>query len=211
MKEETTVMNRMPGKPVPECGFFGTVFAPESSLSLHAKLSTMQINKNTVVSVNYHLTVQDENGKEELVEQTDSSNPFVFLYGAGNLLEEFEKNLSGKNIGDTFDFIIEAGKGYGDWSEDNIVNIPIDAFRDPEGNIDEEMLKVGNTLPMVDNEGNHLQGTVEEVQADVVRMDFNHPLAGQDLHFKGEVLEVRSATEEELSHGHVHGPGGHHH
>lgn len=189
----------------------GTVFAKETYLSLKPKLLKMQIEKNKVVSVNYHLTVKDENGKEELVEKTDSERPFVFLYGAGNLLEEFEKNLSGKSKGDKFDFVIEAGNGYGDWSEENIVNIPIDAFKDNEGNIDKEMLKEGNTLPMVDNEGNHLQGTVEEVTESSVKMDFNHPLAGQDLHFKGEILEIRNATEEELDHGHVHGPGGHHH
>lgn len=171
----------------------------------------MQIQKNMVVSVNYHLTVKDENGKEELVEKTDSSHPFVFLFGSGSLLEDFEKNLSGKTKGDNFDFVIAAGQGYGEWSEDNIVEIPMDAFKDQDGNIDKEMLKVGNTLPMMDNEGNHLQGTVEEISDSAVTMDFNHPLAGQDLHFKGEVLEVREATSEEISHGHVHGPGGHHH
>ncbi|HEY6161907.1 MAG TPA: peptidylprolyl isomerase, partial [Bacteroidia bacterium] len=66
-------------------------------------------------------------------------------------------------------------------------------------------------LPMVDNKGNHLQGKVTEISLTEVKMDFNHPMAGKDLHFTGEVLEVRDATQEELAHGHVHGPGGHHH
>jgi FKBP-type peptidyl-prolyl cis-trans isomerase SlyD len=73
------------------------------------------------------------------------------------------------------------------------------------------MVKVGNTLPMTDNEGNRLQGVVEEITDVHVRMDFNHPLAGQDLRFKGIVLDIRDASAEELAHGHVHGPHGHHH
>ena len=77
--------------------------------------------------------------------------------------------------------------------------------------MDEENVKVGVTLPMVDNEGNRLYGKVQEITAEYVKMDFNHPLAGQDLHFKGEVLEIREATEEELAHGHAHGPHDHHH
>ena len=73
------------------------------------------------------------------------------------------------------------------------------------------MLAVNNILPMTDNEGNHLQGRVLEVTAEYVKMDFNHPLAGQELHFTGNILEVRDASLEEQEHGHVHGPNGHQH
>jgi len=95
--------------------------------------------------------------------------------------------------------------------EQHIVMIPIDAFLGEDGNLDEENVKVGVTLPMIDNEGGKLYGMVKEITKEYVKMDFNHPLAGQDLHFKGEVLEVRAASEEELAHGHVHGEHGHHH
>ncbi len=74
-----------------------------------------------------------------------------------------------------------------------------------------EIVKVGNFLPMKDQEGNPLQGLVQEITDEHVRMDFNHPMAGKDLFFSGEVIEVREATTEELEHGHVHGPGGHQH
>lgn len=172
----------------------------------------MTIENKKVVSLNYHLTVRDEKkGGEVLIEKTDKANPFVFLFGSGGLLEAFENNLKGKKAGDLFDFTIDYKNGYGSHDSGHIVNIPIAAFKNEKGVFDSEMVKLGNTLPMVDNEGNHLQGTVKEITAEHVRMDFNHPLAGQDLHFVGEVLEVRHATEEELSHGHVHGPGGHHH
>jgi FKBP-type peptidyl-prolyl cis-trans isomerase SlyD len=172
----------------------------------------MIVENKKVVSVNYHLTVKDEkNGGETLVEKTDAANPFVFLYGAGGLLEDFENNLKGKKVGDSFDFYITAENGYGERNDDHVVNIPIEAFKGEDGELDKEMVTPGNVLPMVDKDGNRLQGTVQEVTDTFVRMDFNHPLAGQELHFKGEVVEVREATEDELSHGHAHGPGGHHH
>jgi FKBP-type peptidyl-prolyl cis-trans isomerase SlyD len=168
----------------------------------------MKIENNTVVSVNYNLSIK---GTGEQVEQTSKEQPFVFLFGSGGLLPDFESNLSGKQAGDSFDFFIDAANGYGTRDEQHVVMIPIEAFQGEDGKLDDENVKVGVTLPMVDNEGNRLYGQVLEINAEHVKMDFNHPLAGQDLHFKGEVLEVRQATEEEISHGHVHGPHGHHH
>ncbi len=152
----------------------------------------MKIENNSVVSVNYLLV---KKGTDEKIEQTSKEHPFVFIFGTGGLLEDFESNLLNKKAGDTFDFVM----------------IPIDAFLAEDGTFDEENVKVGITLPMVDNEGNRLYGNVMEITKEYVKMDFNHPLAGQDLHFKGEVLEVRPATEDELAHGHVHGEHGHHH
>lgn len=172
----------------------------------------MIIEKNTVVSVSYELSSKKGNeGPEQAVEKTDASHPFVFLFGAGGLLEDFESNLGGKKAGDSFDFHIEASKGYGNYDISHIVTIPKAAFHNDQGQFDSENVKTGKVLPMVDNHGNHLSGKVLEVTLTDVRMDFNHPLAGHDLHFKGKVLEVRKATADEISHGHVHGPGGHHH
>lgn len=171
----------------------------------------MNIADKHVVSVSYHLTVPDDNGGEQTVEQTRPEEPFVFLFGSGGLLPEFESNLAGKAVGDAFDFRITAENGYGRYMIEHIVNIPIQAFLDENGKLDTEMVVVGNTLPMMDSEGHRLMGVVKEVALEHVRMDFNHPLAGKDLHFTGEILEIRMATPEELDHGHVHGPGGHHH
>lgn len=168
----------------------------------------MKIENNSVVSVNYLLTRKD-NG--EKIEQTSKEHPFVFIFGIGGLLEDFESNLLNKKTGDTFDFFIEHKRGYGVRDEQNVVMIPIASFYGEDGKLDTDAIKVGATVPMVDNEGNRLYGTVEEITAEYVKMDFNHPLAGQDLHFKGEVLGVRAATEDELAHGHVHGEHGHHH
>ena len=170
----------------------------------------MKIGKNTVVSVDYHLSSSINGEPENLVEQTSKEHPFVFLFGSGGLLPEFEKNLEGKVSGDPFDFRISAENGYGLVEQDYIVSIEKSAFM-IDGAFDAERVKVGSELEMNDADGNILVGLVAEIGENHVTMDFNHPMAGHDLHFAGKVLEVREATTEEISHGHVHGPGGHHH
>lgn len=172
----------------------------------------MNIEKNAIVSLGY--TLKTCNGlslEENQVEKTDANHPFVFIFGAGMLLSDFENAIRGKKSGDKFDFFISAEKGYGVRNDKYVMNIPIDSFKSPDGTLDLNEIRTGNMLTMNDNQGTRLQGKILEVTAVHVRMDFNHPLAGQELHFIGEVLNVRIATSEELSHGHVHGPGGHHH
>jgi FKBP-type peptidyl-prolyl cis-trans isomerase SlyD len=172
----------------------------------------MTVGQNKVVSVTYALMVREAGQTEEVfVEKTDETNPFVFLSGFGGVLPEFEKNLEGLKVGDAFDFILDAANGYGLIENDMLIEIPIGAFVGPDGKIEEGLLQAGNVLPMRDSEGNHLEGTIRQVGVENVVMDFNHPLAGKDLHFSGTVIELREATPEEMDHGHVHGPHGHHH
>ncbi len=170
----------------------------------------MTISENKVVSVNYQLTAKKGNAQEELIEQTSTDRPFVFLAGFGGVLPDFEANLEGKQKGDRFDFKITADKGYGLYEKEYVIKIDRAAF-EIDGKFDDSRVKVGVELEMSDAEGNPLMGKVLEITDKAVEMDFNHPLAGHDLHFIGEVLDVRSATDEEMSHGHVHGPHGHHH
>ncbi|MBA3664105.1 MAG: FKBP-type peptidyl-prolyl cis-trans isomerase [Bacteroidetes bacterium] len=170
----------------------------------------MQVSEHKVVSVSYNLTASSENGPEELVEQTSTDRPFTFLFGFGGVLPDFEENLTSKQKGDKFDFKIEASKAYGVFEEEYIVKVDKSAFM-VDGKFDEARVKVGEDIEMNDAEGNQLVGRVMEITDSSVEMDFNHPLAGFDLHFIGEVLDVRPASQEELEHGHVHGPGGHHH
>jgi FKBP-type peptidyl-prolyl cis-trans isomerase SlyD len=174
------------------------------------KLNNMNISKDTVVAVNYHLTSSVDGGAENLVEQTSEEHPFVFLYGSGSLIPDFEKELLGKKAGDTFDFRIEAAKAYGVKEQDYLIKVNKESFY-VDGKFDDTRVQVGNELEMNDAEGNVLIGVVTTIGIEDVTMDFNHPLAGHDLHFVGSVLEVRAASAEEIQHGHVHGPGGHHH
>lgn len=168
----------------------------------------MTIEKNKVVSLLYELRIGNATG--ELVEKVDPAEPFAFLFGAGGLLPEFESNLKGKKSGYKFAFGIKSENAYGNISLEAIVDIPKSVFM-VNGELATEMLQVGKMIPMRDDQGHPMHGKVLVVDIDKVKMDFNHPMAGKDLHFTGEVLEVRNALAEELSHGHVHGPGGHHH
>jgi FKBP-type peptidyl-prolyl cis-trans isomerase SlyD len=170
----------------------------------------MTISEDKVVTVNYTLSAKKNDAPEELVEQTSPEHPFVFLFGFGGVLPDFETNLAGKGKGDKFDFKITSANGYGDHEKDYIVKIDRQAF-EIDGKFDDNRVKVGRDVEMSDAEGNPLVGKVINISDKDVEMDFNHPLAGYELHFIGEVLDVREATKEELEHGHVHGPGGHHH
>jgi len=168
----------------------------------------MQITKNTIVSLSYVLKRDDAKG--EIIEETRAGDPLVFLYGNGQMLPKFEEHLSTLKTGDDFEFTLASEDAYGEMDQDAIIDLDKSIFM-IEGKTDDELLAIGNVIPMRDDQGHMLQGTVVSVEKDLVRMDFNHPMAGNVLHFKGNVIEVREATAEELSHGHAHGPGGHHH
>ena len=168
------------------------------------------ISEKTVVTITYDLSVTDENQQKVLVESAEADAPMVFLFGMSGLPEEFERQLAGKNVGDSFSFDLTPDQAYGDYDQQALVEIPKEVFL-IDGKLDDEMLQPGNFLPMADNEGNHMQAKVVSIGDTTVQMDFNHPLAGMVMHFDGKVESVRPATQEELDHGHVHGEGGHHH
>jgi FKBP-type peptidyl-prolyl cis-trans isomerase SlyD len=170
----------------------------------------MKAEKNKVIAVAYELQVDDgENGKA-FMEKVSKDAPFYFLFGAGNVLPALEEALLGKVAGDSFEVFIDFENGYGDYEEEKKVIVPKSAFKE-EGKKNRDILKVGNVIPMKDDQGNQLRGEVVKVDYKGVHMDFNSPLAGMDLYFKGEIVKVRDAEPEEIEHGHVHGPGAHHH
>ena len=168
----------------------------------------MNVSANRVVTLTYRLTNRVTG---ETIEETNETNPLVFLYGVGSLIPEFEQNLDGLVANDTFDFAIKAENAYGMPSDANFAVIPLSVFFDEKGEFVAEMFPVGAMIPMSDNDGNHLHGKVLKVDEENITMDFNPPLAGVDLHFTGTVIDVRDASKEEIEHGHVHGAHGHQH
>lgn len=160
----------------------------------------MQIESNKVVSLTYTLHVNEEGGKPELVEQVEKENPFKFVVGTGKILQAFEGNLKGKKPGDNFDFSLNAEEGYGNYDPNAVAKVPIEIFSG-EGIDREQLLQKGNFIPMQDQQGNRLQGKVMDVKNEEVVMDFNHPLAGKELHFEGEIVDVREASDEEKTSG----------
>ncbi len=165
----------------------------------------MIAEKSNVVSIVYELRSGSQEG--EIVEALTPENPLTFIFGTGGLLPKFEENLTGLTSGDNFEFLLNSEDAYGPVVESAVVHVPKNIF-DVDGKTDENLLKVGNMVPMMDAEGRRMNGKILTIDAEAVQMDFNHPMAGNDLFFKGEVTEVREATEEELNHGHSHGDGG---
>lgn len=167
----------------------------------------MEISKNKVVSISYDLRV--ESFDSEIIESVDEKNPMIFIFDNGDMLESFEAKLLGLKKGNEFKFSIESKDAYGDVIDDYIMDLPKNLF-EVDGKIDDEMLFVGNVVPMKDEEGNQYDALIIEINDSSVQVDFNHPLAGEDLFFTGKIIDVREATKSELEHGHVH-DGGHHH
>jgi len=156
----------------------------------------MTIAKDKMVSVTYELKLDGKDG--DVFEKAGKDSPLIFLYGSGMMLPAFESGLSDKNTSDTFEISIAAADAYGEVNEEAIVDLPKNIFM-VDGKIDEELITPGNTVPMMSTSGQRMEGLVVSVNDDTVQMDFNHPLAGEDLHFTGEILDVRDATPEELS------------
>ena len=164
----------------------------------------MTIAKDKMVSVTYELKLDGKDG--EIFEKAGKDSPLIFLYGSGMMLPAFESGLADKKINDTFEISIAAADAYGEVNEEAIVDLPKNIFM-VDGKIDEELIAPGNSVPMMSTSGQRMEGLVISVDNNTVQMDFNHPLAGENLYFTGEVLEVRDATPEELSSAYSSGCG----
>jgi len=156
----------------------------------------MNITKDKVVAIHYKLT----NNSGEVLDSSEGKDPLVYIHGNGNLIMGMEEGVEGKTKGDKLTLKIAPEKGYGVKDPELTQQVPRTAFGDQ---------KVEKGMQFSTNQGGVV--TVTEVGADTITVDANHPLAGVELNFDVEVMDVREATSDELSHGHVHGPGGHHH
>jgi FKBP-type peptidyl-prolyl cis-trans isomerase SlyD len=163
----------------------------------------MKISKNKVVSISYELRVDGKDG--EHIETVGEEHPLVFIFGTNSLVPGFERHVENLKTGDNFAFLLNCEEAYGSALEDAVVEIPKTAFI-IDNEINNDMFFEGNVVPMIDSQGNHLNGVIAEVRDNTVIMDFNHPLAGDDLYFSGKVVDVRDATSDELEHGHIHSP-----
>lgn len=161
----------------------------------------MQISNEKVATLNYLLA--DSDGKT--IDAVNDAS-FVYLHGANNIIPGLENALEGKSKGDKVSVVIEPEDAYGERDDARIEQVPKSMFESTE-----EALEVGMQFHAQGPDGQALLVTIVAVEDDSVVIDGNHPLAGVQLHFDVEVVDVRDASEEELSHGHVHGPHGHNH
>lgn len=160
----------------------------------------MKITKNSVVTINYTLT--DEGG--EVLDTSKGREPLSYIQGMGNIIPGLESSLDGRSAGDRFKVSVDPENAYGARDEKRVVKVARERF---EG-VDD--LEVGMQFRAEGGSGGSQIVTITAVGEDTVTVDANHPLAGKTLNFDVEVVNVREATAEEISHGHVHGPGGVH-
>ena len=157
----------------------------------------METVENKYITLAYKLYLI-ENGEKEFTEEAPAEHPFQFISGLGLTLEAFESQVKDLKKGDKFDFTIKAEEAYGEYDEEHVIDLPKNIF-EIEGKFDSERVVEGAVIPLMTSEGQRINGSVVEVKDDVVVMDMNHPLAGCDLNFVGEVTENRPATNDELA------------
>ncbi|MGM0626129.1 MAG: FKBP-type peptidyl-prolyl cis-trans isomerase [Bacteroidota bacterium] len=152
----------------------------------------MKISKGKFIKVHYELRLESFDG--ELVEQTREDEPEAFVFGTDQMLDIFESRLEGKEKGDSFSFEIPAKEAFGEYDPEALVEFTEDEFQELVGE-DEGDFELGAYFPMEDDEGNHYDGFITEMDDDRIVIDFNHPLAGETLYFKGRVLDVKDDEE----------------
>ena len=157
----------------------------------------MKISENKLVTAAYQLFVKNANGSLELMEATTSELPLRYLHGLGMMMPKFEELMEGKMQGEDFEFSIAAADAYGEYSEENIIDLPMNVFT-ADGELDEERIFKGAVVPLVDSTGQRINAEVVAIDENSITVDLNHPLAGEGLFFKGRILDVRTPTEEEL-------------
>ncbi len=154
----------------------------------------MNIAKTNFVTVHYYL--KEDNAEGKIVEQTYDKEPLAFVYGVGMMIPGFEMEIEGLAAGEKKSFSVVAEEAYGLYNDDNVVDLPIENFGSEEERA--EHLEIGKSIQLQDNHGQIHTGEIKAIGTDKVTIDFNHPLAGNDLFFEVEILTVRETSPEEL-------------
>ena len=160
----------------------------------------MKIENNRVVTIHYTL----KDGEDQVLDSSAGRDPLAYIHGIGALIPGLEKQMDGRAAGEKFQAVVQPADGYGEYDEEQVFDIPSGEF-DPD-----DQLELGMQIQLNTDSGSAV-ATIVDIKDDFVTLDLNHPMAGVTLFFDVEIMDVREATANELSHGHVHGPGGHHH
>ena len=155
------------------------------------------MQENKYITVAYELYTDNEKGIHELVEKAPVEHPFQFITNMGVALDAFEAKVAALAEGENFDFTLTADEAYGPYEEAHVIDLDKEVFC-IDGRFDKNTIYPGNVIPLVNADGNRFQGLILEVTDSKVKVDLNHPLAGKDLHFRGEVVTSRPATVAEI-------------
>lgn len=163
-------------------------------------MSKDSVQNNVVVSMEYTLHVDGEK-----IDSSEGQDPLQFLVGYGNIISGLEREMMGMKVGESRDVVIQPADAYGEFDEEAFMDVP-------RGEFPSDMpLEEGLELTVRDDSGRSRYARVDAIEGESVTLNFNHPLAGDELHFNVKVIGLREPTSEELDHGHVHQAGGHHH
>jgi FKBP-type peptidyl-prolyl cis-trans isomerase SlyD len=155
-----------------------------------------KVQSDLVVSMEYTLHVD---GK--ILDSSEGQEPLEFLAGASNIISGLEREMIGMKIGDSKDVVVSPKDGYGEMDDGAFMDVPRSEF--PQ----DMPLRPGVEMEMKDDDDNPMYARIDSVGDDMVKLNFNHPLAGKELHFSVKVVGLRAATKEELEHGHAHSAG----
>lgn len=159
----------------------------------------LQVGNGHVVAMEYTLKVDGN-----VADSSEGREPLAYVHGAGNIIPGLEREMTGMKVGESKNVVVVAADAYGEEDDKAFMDVPREQF--PK----EIPLEVGTEIQVQNQDGQPMYARIDEVGADTVRLDFNHPLAGKELHFAVKVVNIREATDEEKDHGHVHSPGHHH-
>ena len=177
----------------------GSAQSALKAIPMTAEAKTVQADQ----AVALHYVLKDDDGT--VIDQSSGDEPLYYLHGHDNIVPGLEKALTGAGVGDKKQVVVTPAEGYGEHEEERIIEVPRDQL---PGDME---LEIGLVLAMETNDDEQIPVRVIEMHEDHVKMDANHELAGVTLHFEVTSDTIRPATAEELEHGHVHGPGAHHH
>ena len=163
-------------------------------------MSKDSVQNGVVVSMEYTLKIDGE-----VIDSSEGQDPLEFLTGHGNIISGLEREMIGMKVGDSKDVVVAPADGYGEYDEDAYLDVPKDQFPN------DMPVEEGLELTVRDDSGEARYARIESIADETVRLNFNHPLAGDELHFNVKVVNLREPTDEELDHGHVHAGDGHHH
>jgi FKBP-type peptidyl-prolyl cis-trans isomerase SlyD len=163
-------------------------------------MSKDSVQNDVVVSMEYTLRVDNE-----VIDSSEGHDPLEFLAGHGNIISGLEREMIGMKIGESKDVVVKPADGYGEYDEQAFMDVP-------RGDFPKDMpVEEGLELTVRDDSGEAHYARIDNINSETVRLNFNHPLAGDELHFNVKVVGLREPTEEEMEHGHVHAGSGHHH
>lgn len=163
-------------------------------------MSKDSVQNGVVVSMEYTLKIDGE-----VIDSSEGHDPLEFLTGHGNIISGLEREMIGMKVGDSKDVTVAPADGYGEYDEEAFLDVPKNQF--PK----DMQVEEGLELTVRDDSGEARYARIESVEGETVRLNFNHPLAGDELNFNVKVVNLREPTGEELEHGHVHQGDGHHH